>query len=190
MASYHFIKSIVSFHNTEDAENAIITADLTLWIFQACYTMAFLPVQTEGNHRTEHHRSCSVRFTAFEKQTLCGGDKTVLASALPDQTEGCLNLCSSHHCCLTSHQLCNQPPRFMTSEAVLLLTWEIINKQMEAGCRIAVVTINMLYYHHETLSCKELASLLVHQVLQADGRLQTFYFTSVQGVHFYTLLDS
>lgn len=78
----------------------------------------------------------------------------------------------------------------MTSEAVLLLTWEIINKQMEAGCWIAVVTINMLYYHHKILSSKEHASLLVYQILQADGRLQTFYFTFVQGVHFDSLLYS
>lgn len=53
-----------------------------------------LPVQTEGNHRTEHHRSCSVRFTGFKKQSLCVGDKTLPQPFLAKQ--GCLNLCSSH----------------------------------------------------------------------------------------------
>lgn len=49
-ASNQFIKLIISFHNgrnTETESTAIITADLTLQIFQACSITAFLLTQTE-----------------------------------------------------------------------------------------------------------------------------------------------
>lgn len=46
--------------------------------------------------------------------------------------------------------------------------------QMEVGCQITAVTTNVLYYHHEFFSSKELASLLVQQALPTDGKLKHF----------------
>lgn len=161
---------------------AIIATGLTLRIFQACYVSAFLPAQraSTGQGVTE---AVLLRFIGLSKQakkrnqSLSPGDKLILHQSLPahcPETEGCLNVCSFHHCCLTNHHLPDSLPHLQQREEPFYSS-----PGRQATCKWQwdarfLLSQHASHYHHNFFSSEELASLLVQQALWIDGQLKHF----------------
>ncbi|EOB07340.1 hypothetical protein Anapl_09684 [Anas platyrhynchos] len=161
---------------------AIIATGLTLRIFQACYVSAFLPAQraSTGQGVTE---AVLLRFIGLSKQakkrnqSLSPGDKLILHQSLPahcPETEGCLNVCSFHHHCLTNHHLPDSLPHIQQREEPFYSS-----PGRQSTCKWQwdarfLLSQHASHYHHDFFSSKELASLLVQQALRTDGQLKHF----------------